>query len=243
MNFDKIINSQIDVFNHVKRSITANSSTLLTYFNQHCFNIYYKNEEYKKLIDNNFAIYLDGFGMYLSLKMFTQKTITKFNASDLNEKILNYLSKEKIGTYFLGGDFDKSMWNNTLLTKGIVSLGYKNGYQDIIDEQLLFSELKAVNPKVVVIGLGVPKQELLGYKISEILNSSVIICVGNFLEFYFGTKKRAPLFLRDSGFEWLFRLFTEPKRLWKRYIFGIPLFFYRILRIYFHKNQSYEDVS
>jgi len=181
--------------------------------------------------------------MYLSLKMFTQKSITKFNASDLNEKILNYLSKEKIGTYFLGGDFDKSMWNNTLLTKGIVSLGYKNGYQDIIDEQLLFSELKAVNPKVVVIGLGVPKQELLGYKISEILNSSVIICVGNFLEFYFGTKKRAPFFLRDSGFEWLFRLFTEPKRLWKRYIFGIPLFFYRILRIYFHKNQTYEDVS
>jgi len=84
---------------------------------------------------------------------------------------------------------------------------------------------------VILIGMGVPKQELLAYELSEKVKVDLIICVGNFFEFYFDTKKRAPELLRNSGFEWVFRILIEPKRLWKRYLIGIPLFLYRIYKM------------
>jgi exopolysaccharide biosynthesis WecB/TagA/CpsF family protein len=79
--------------------------------------------------------------------------------------------------------------------------------------------------------MGVPKQELFAEQLIRTSNERVIICVGNFLEFYFGTKKRAPYFLQKIGFEWMFRLLSEPKRLWRRYLLGIPLFIYRVIKI------------
>ena len=81
--------------------------------------------------------------------------------------------------------------------------------------------------------MGVPQQELFAEKLLRIPDSKVVICVGNFLEFYFGTKKRAPVFIQKIGMEWLFRLITEPGRLWNRYLIGIPLFIFRILKLKF----------
>jgi N-acetylglucosaminyldiphosphoundecaprenol N-acetyl-beta-D-mannosaminyltransferase len=77
--------------------------------------------------------------------------------------------------------------------------------------------------------MGVPLQEKIAFELSKRINGLQIICVGNFLEFYFGTIKRAPKFLHNSGFEWIFRLLTEPRRLWKRYLIGIPVFIARII--------------
>jgi len=85
--------------------------------------------------------------------------------------------------------------------------------------------------------MGVPKQEIFAEKLSQSQNSKVIICVGNFFEFYFKLKKRAPVFVQNIGMEWLFRLFTEPSRLWKRYLIGIPVFFFKIFRIKFFRDK------
>jgi exopolysaccharide biosynthesis WecB/TagA/CpsF family protein len=63
------------------------------------------------------------------------------------------------------------------------------------------------------------------------LGGKVIICVGNFFEYYFGTKSRAPVVFRKAGFEWAFRMASEPGRLWSRYLIGIPKFIYRAFRI------------
>jgi len=240
---NKIVTSESELLKIMYEDLSNSHPNLFTYFNQHSFNIYYNSIEYRRLVDNHFIVYLDGFGIFYALKLLGIKTLNKFNASDINENILTYLAKNKLGVYFIGANFNDDLFNQIITNKGIISLGYKNGYDNIEDEHILINQIKEANPNIIVIGLGSPKQELLAYKISRVTPKTIIICVGNFLEFYFGTKKRAPLFLRNSGFEWLFRLFTEPKRLWKRYIFGIPLFFYRILRIYFQKNQSYEDVS
>ncbi|MBK6915089.1 MAG: WecB/TagA/CpsF family glycosyltransferase [Ignavibacteriales bacterium] len=94
----------------------------------------------------------------------------------------------------------------------------------------VIEKIRTAKPDVIIIGMGVPKQEIVAEKLSRSINASLFLCVGNFFEFYFGTAKRIPVRFRNKGIEWIYRLFHEPKRLWKRYLIGIPLFILRVIR-------------
>ena len=84
---------------------------------------------------------------------------------------------------------------------------------------------------VLAVGLGAPKQEkwILKYK-EQLKNIKIFLAVGASISFEAGTLKRAPKWMRDAGLEWLYRLFCEPKRLWKRYLFDAFPFFWLILQ-------------
>ncbi len=86
------------------------------------------------------------------------------------------------------------------------------------------------SPDVLWVGLGTPKQQLWMYEHKDKLKAPVMVGVGAAFDFLAGTKPQAPRFIRDNGFEWLFRLITEPRRLWKRYIINGSLFVYYIAR-------------
>lgn len=84
------------------------------------------------------------------------------------------------------------------------------------------------SPDVVWVGLGTPKQQLWMYEHKNKLKVSVMVGVGAAFDFFAGTKPQAPRYVRDNGFEWLFRLITEPKRLWRRYLINNSLFIYYV---------------
>lgn len=79
-------------------------------------------------------------------------------------------------------------------------------------------------PDIVWVGLGSPKQERWMATHVGRLNAPVLIGVGAAFDFHTGRKPQAPLWMQRSGLEWFFRLLTEPRRLWKRYIISNPLF-------------------
>ena len=78
--------------------------------------------------------------------------------------------------------------------------------------------------KFVWIGIGSPQQVVLASHIKQLTHSSTIFCVGAAFDFLTGDKRQAPLLFQQTGLEWLFRLLTEPQRLWKRYLYVIPKF-------------------
>jgi N-acetylglucosaminyldiphosphoundecaprenol N-acetyl-beta-D-mannosaminyltransferase len=73
---------------------------------------------------------------------------------------------------------------------------------------------------VVWVGLGAPKQDLMGARLREREAAPVIMCVGAAFDFLAGTKRRAPRWVRRAGLEWLHRLVSEPRRLLRRYLVG-----------------------
>ena len=79
-------------------------------------------------------------------------------------------------------------------------------------------------PDIIWVGLGTPKQERWMASHVNRLNGAVLIGVGAAFDFHAGTIKQAPRWIQRSGFEWLFRLVVEPRRLWRRYFTVIPLF-------------------
>jgi len=81
---------------------------------------------------------------------------------------------------------------------------------------------------ILWVGLGSPKQDIWMYEHRDKLSVPVMIGVGAAFDFISGTKKQAPKLVQKIGMEWLFRLISEPKRLWKRYFFGNAQFLYLI---------------
>jgi len=82
---------------------------------------------------------------------------------------------------------------------------------------------------VLWVGIGCPLQELWMHEHKDKLKVPVMVGVGAAFDFLSGTKPQAPRWIRDNGFEWLFRLVSEPKRLWKRYLVGNSIFLWLFL--------------
>jgi N-acetylglucosaminyldiphosphoundecaprenol N-acetyl-beta-D-mannosaminyltransferase len=91
------------------------------------------------------------------------------------------------------------------------------------------SKIKASDAHVVWIGLGTPKQDYEAQRICDTLGVTTA-AVGAAFDFVAGTKPEAPGWMRRLSLEWVFRLISEPRRLWRRYLFGNTRFLMLVLR-------------
>jgi N-acetylglucosaminyldiphosphoundecaprenol N-acetyl-beta-D-mannosaminyltransferase len=114
-----------------------------------------------------------------------------------------------------------------LITAGTFSPTF--GEPTPVEERSAIERINATNPDIVWVGLSTPKQE--GWMASHVgqLCAPVLIGVGAAFDFHAGLKRQAPQWMRNSGLEWLFRLTTEPRRLWRRYLINNPWFVWRLM--------------
>ena len=101
--------------------------------------------------------------------------------------------------------------------------------EDENDETL--EQIKATGAGIVFVGLGCPRQEVWAYENAQAL-SCPVLAVGAAFDFHAGLLSQAPKWMQDRGLEWLFRLRSEPRRLWRRYAYLNPLFCYAVGRQY-----------
>jgi N-acetylglucosaminyldiphosphoundecaprenol N-acetyl-beta-D-mannosaminyltransferase len=103
------------------------------------------------------------------------------------------------------------------------------GPQTPAEEEAAITRINAARPDIVWVGLSTPKQEKWMARHVSRLCSPVLIGVGAAFDFHAGLKSRAPRWMQRSGLEWLFRLGTEPRRLWRRYLINNPRFVHLLL--------------
>jgi exopolysaccharide biosynthesis WecB/TagA/CpsF family protein len=85
---------------------------------------------------------------------------------------------------------------------------------------------------LIVLGMGMPRQELVACSLRAQLDyPCLIVCGGAIIDFLGGKTARAPAWMRRLGLEWVYRLAQEPGRLFRRYVLGNPLFLARALRL------------
>lgn len=106
-------------------------------------------------------------------------------------------------------------------------------------EQDLVATINRAAPDIVWVGFSTPKQEQWMYRNRGRLKAAVVLGVGAAFDIHSGTRSQAPRWMRENGWEWLFRLLQEPKRLWRRYlIYGPQFLFYVALELL--KLRSFE---
>ena len=99
------------------------------------------------------------------------------------------------------------------------------------DNKAMIQAINKANPDLLWIGMTAPKQEKWTYQHWKELDIHCHVgTIGAVFDFYAGTVKRAPLWWQKHSMEWLYRLLFEPKRMWRRYVIGIPLFLWNILK-------------
>jgi len=91
------------------------------------------------------------------------------------------------------------------------------------EEEAMLQRICASGAGLVFVGLGAPKQDLFAYRFRDRLGA-VLVCVGAAFDFHAGIKKMAPVWMQRSGLEWFFRLCSEPRRLWRRYLVTNSIF-------------------
>jgi N-acetylglucosaminyldiphosphoundecaprenol N-acetyl-beta-D-mannosaminyltransferase len=102
------------------------------------------------------------------------------------------------------------------------------------EEKDLAEQVKTAAPDVLWVGLSTPKQERWMFEHRDNLNVPVMLGVGAAFDMNSGRVKRAPAWMRENGLEWFYRLLSEPRRLWKRYLVTIPLSMWSISLELFH---------
>lgn len=229
-----IIISEKKIFDFCIQSLEENERNIVSYLNQHCFNVYFEDSLYAKYInESKIKLYLDGVGVYYAFRLlYPRLNPQKFNASDFYDKLFQFFIRKKTKVFLIGGNFSEEVITNSQLN----IVGYSNGFFEENKSLLILDKIRASEADVIILGMGVPTQEKFAITIKDSLNVPLILCVGNFLEFYFGTKKRAPKYIRNSGFEWAFRILTEPGRLFPRYFLGIPKFILRVIKLKLNEN-------
>ena len=105
---------------------------------------------------------------------------------------------------------------------------YKPEFSDE-DNAAIIKAINEANPDLLWIGMTAPKQEKWTYQHWNELNIHCHVgTIGAVFDFYAGTAQRAPKWWQEHSLEWLYRLIKEPKRMWRRYVLGNPLFLWNI---------------
>jgi len=97
-----------------------------------------------------------------------------------------------------------------------------------IPEKLeIVERIQSSGASILFVGLGCPRQEVFAFEFREMLGMP-ILAVGAAFPFLAGKVPQAPQWMQDAGLEWLFRLVSEPKRLWRRYVYLNPAYLFLI---------------
>ena len=217
----------------VKMSGKESSYTCIA--NVHMMVEAYINSSFASIVNNADMITPDGMPLTWSLKLLHGIKQDRVAGMDLLPDLLREAEKQAIPVYFYGGTeamLSQIRENIPLLDPylkiaGLCSPPFRDLSQAEIDLTIQF--INNSGAKIVFVILGCPKQELWMGSMKNKINATMI-GVGGALPVLLGIQKRAPRWMQRNGLEWLFRLFQEPRRLFKRYAITNSIFIFLLCR-------------
>lgn len=196
-----------------------------------------KGGELCEVYKNANLILADGKPLIWISKWYGTPIKEKISGSDLFPLLCEHAVKRNYRIFFLGaakGVAAKAAKNLSKRYPGLQIVGTYSppmGFEKNTSELLnIEKKIKRAAPHILIVGLGCPKQELFIFHNRERLNVPISLGLGASLDFEAGNIRRAPKWMSDYGFEWLFRIFQDPKRLIKRYLFDDCKIIYMIFK-------------
>lgn len=213
------------------------------YVNVHAINIARRDVQFRNFLNSAAVTYCDGEGVRLGARLLGKRlphrTVLTYWVWDLCQLLeLNGLS-----IYLLGG-------RNEVVTKAVQNLrdrfqnlkiaGFHHGYIMKTGEESrrVVEEINNSEADILFVGFGMPLQECWIESNISSLRPAVILPSGSMIDYVAGEKHSAPSWMAECGFEWLYRLWREPRRLWRRYLIGNPQFLIRILAQRLHSGRT-----
>ena len=234
----KLLGSDVDfltsdaILEELSRRHQQDQPTLIGYHNLHTLYMYRREMRLADFYERADIIYADGmplvlWGRLLGLPVSRDHRMT---LSSWAPDVLRHFRQKNWRLFYLGATrdaCDKGVKAFRDLAPGLeieARDGFFNAERNHPENQALIEAIKAFRPDVLMIGMGTPRQEFwIDDNLDDLGSVPIIWSVGAAIEYFAGTKARPPAFIGRWGLEWLFRLMSEPTRLWRRYLFE-PVF-------------------
>ncbi len=191
---------------------------------------YLENKKYAEIIGASDIIYPDGWGPVFASRGLKYPLKERINVGDFIDQLLTEMNDNKLRLYLLGSEEKVVILTaNSIKIRypNIVIVGFHHGFFNKRDEEKITKEIKSSKPNLVLVGMGLPIQEYFISENWENLPNAVFMGIGSAFHYIARIKSRAPKWMRDSGWEWLYRFMQEPIRLSKRYtIYNIKFLYY-----------------
>lgn len=185
--------------------------------------------EFQRIVNAADLVTPDGMPLVWGLKLLGIPSATRVYGPDLTPVVCEYAAREGVPVGFYGGTpevLDRMIANLTARYPGLqVVYRHSPPFRPLTAEEEAreIEEIRASGARILFVGLGCPKQEQwMAARRGRI--DAVMLGVGAAFDFLAGAKRQAPDLIQSLGLEWLFRLATEPRRLWRRYLYNNPRF-------------------
>lgn len=216
--------------------------TRIDFLNAHNANIALSDQDYAAALKR--AVVLpDGVGVDIAARILYGATFpANLNGTDLIPAFLASI-EEPVTVALIGAKHPVAELAAATFAKVAPQHRYvviRDGYFTAAEEPSILAEIAALRPDILLVAMGVPRQELwIDRKITP-GHCTLPIAVGALFDLITGTVPRAPMWIRRLRLEWLYRLVQEPRRLWRRYVVGNPLFLARVVRQKFGGRKAHK---
>ena len=225
-----------DLINYVVEAAKLDKKTTVGNVNVRAMNFACEFPWYREFINKCDLVFCDGFGVLLGAKLqgYALESVHRMTCPDYIESLALACAKQDVSLFLLAGKpgvVDQAIAKLKAIAPTLKIQGHHGYFEKSGKENdAVIDQINQFKPGVLYIGFGMPLQERWILDNISRIDARVFLPLGACLDFYTGNVYRGPRWMTDRGLEWLTRLFTEPQRLWERYVVGNPLFFYRILR-------------
>jgi exopolysaccharide biosynthesis WecB/TagA/CpsF family protein len=217
----------------VERLYDDEEPQVAAYANAHTLNLAHVDPEYRALLNRAGIVLGDGAGVMLAAWLAGTPLPANLNGSDLNPKILARAAARGWSVFFLGGRPGVAERAAARMQRELPKLevaGTANGFFRAEDAPEVAASIKSTGAGLVMVAMGNPLQERWVDENLQATGARLGIGVGAFFDFSAGAVPRAPVWMNKAGIEWLYRLSQEPRRMWRRYLVGNPLFLARVAK-------------
>jgi N-acetylglucosaminyldiphosphoundecaprenol N-acetyl-beta-D-mannosaminyltransferase len=186
----------------------------------------YAGGDFRQFLEATNLLLIDGIGIRIACGIAGYPKAPNLNGTDFLPQLLESCAEHRLLVGLLGASETSSKACAERISQRWpeLRLGFRhNGFWK--DDAEIRKALTSAGVDVLLVALGSPKQEAFAANLAS--HPSVVLSVGGFFDFFGGTKPRAPSCLRKLGLEWCFRLMLEPRRLFNRYVIGVPRYLIR----------------
>ncbi|NIF17805.1 WecB/TagA/CpsF family glycosyltransferase [Pantoea sp. Cy-639] len=199
---------------------------VLAFVNAHALNMAATDMGFAETLAAADLLLRDGSGMAILQRRLGQAPGLNLNGTDFIPRLLTAFNGRPVAFWGTREPYLGQAMQRCVAEFGVRSVSLQEGFSEVAT----YVELaRAHQPALIVLGMGMPRQETVAAALAASAGPCVIVCGGAILDFLGGKVTRAPRWVRRFGCEWLYRLLREPKRLFTRYVLGNPLFLWRVL--------------
>lgn len=203
-------------------------TTVVSFLNQHAFNLAWTDPAFCEDLLRSELLLRDGVGVAACLRLLARAPGLNMNGTDLIPQLVAAFAGRRVAVAGTDQPYLECAVQH-LREQGLDIVCSIDGFGG---EDRCVATIAAARPDLVILGMGMPRQERIAARLAgELERPTLIVNGGAILDFMGGRFPRAPQWLRRIGLEWLYRLLKEPRRLWRRYVLGGGRFLWRLLRL------------